>query len=76
MKGSMQEWASPAPATDLHGIPGGFLSGRSKPKVAQTMKTTDSRMIHSPLAVAMLALGGALPAQTIPGRYIAVLKAG
>jgi hypothetical protein len=41
------------------------------------MKTNHSRMIHSPLAwlaMAMLVLSGTLPAQVIPGRYIAVLK--
>jgi subtilisin family serine protease len=41
------------------------------------MKTTHIRVIHSPLAwlaMAMLVLSGTLPAQVIPGRYIAVLK--
>jgi len=42
------------------------------------MKTTHSKWIHYPLAwlaVAMLGFSGTLPAQVIPGRYIAVLKA-
>jgi hypothetical protein len=42
------------------------------------MKTTVSRTLHSPLvwlAVAILVFSGTLPAEVIPGRYIAVLKA-